>query len=121
MKIPISGFNIAAIYCDNLNESVDFYSRILGFEKQAEMDGGIQLGGIAGISLYLQGGYPKDHRDYASSKIPLCFHTPSVKDAFNRAQELKLPVKFDYREISDNYAMFCVSDPSGNQIMLTSL
>lgn len=117
MTIPVQGFNVAAIYCDDLDASVRFYTDVLGFEKLAEIGGGVQLGGAHGIDLYLQGGYARDARDYDSAKVSLCFNTTSVKTAERRARELNVPVTFDYKEVAPNYAMLCVADPSGNQIM----
>lgn len=120
MKLDIQGFNVAAIYSDDLVKSVAFYSDVLGFEKQAEMGGGVQmhLNGDPGIAIYIQGGFAADTREYENSKIALSFHTSSVKRAYARAKDLKLSINFDYKEIGPSYAMFCLQDPSGNQIML---
>ena len=121
-KLAIEGFNVAAVYVDDLEESLDFYTNILGFEKKAEIGGGIQIQLNTennDIALYLQGGYAKDDREYHVSKISLCFDTPSVKTTFQKAKDLDLPVCLEYQEVGGNYAMFCIFDPSGNQIMFT--
>lgn len=120
MKLDIQGFNVAAIYSEDLAKSVEFYSDVLGFEKQAEMGGGVQmrLNGDDGMTIYVQGGYAKDTRKYDNSKIALSFHTSSVKAAYAKAKDSNLSINLEYTEVAPNYSMFCLQDPSGNQIML---
>lgn len=118
--LDIQGFNVAAIYAVDLEKSVKFYSEFLGFEKQDEIGGGVQmkLNRDSGLTIYLQGGYAKDNREYENSKISLSFHTSSVKAAVSQVKKMELPINLDYTEVGPNYAMFCFQDPSGNQIML---
>jgi predicted enzyme related to lactoylglutathione lyase len=118
--LDIQGFNVAAIYAADLEKSVKFYSEVLGFEKQAEMGGGVQmkLNRDPNLTIYLQGGYARDSRDYENSKVSLSFHTSSVKSALSKVREMGLKINLDYVEVGPNYAMFCFQDPSGNQIML---
>ena len=120
MKLDIQGFNVAAIYTSDLAKSAEFYSEVLGFEKEAELGGGIQmkLNGSPSLSIYIQGGYPADTRSYEASKVSLSFHVASAKTAYAKAKAMKLPMNLDYVEVGPNYAMFCIQDPSGNQIML---
>ena len=120
MKLDVQGFNVVAIYSNDLAKSAEFYSEVLGFEKEAEMGGGIQmkLNGDSGLTIYVQGGYSKDTRPYDHSRISVSFHVSSVKSSYAKVKEMNLHINFDYKEVAPNYAMFCIQDPSGNQIML---
>jgi predicted enzyme related to lactoylglutathione lyase len=121
MQMDLSGFNVAAIYSEDLEKSVSFYLEVLGFKKIDNVGGGVHLKlerGEKSLMIYIQDGYPRDERASGNSKISLSFNSPSVKSAYELAQKLGLAISMSYREVGSEFAMLGILDPSGNQIML---
>lgn len=115
--INIDKLNVTAVYVTDLQESVEFYIKTLGFEKKREMLPGVLLyHQIANLTLYVEPG--RQARDQANRHAPhtaLCFNAQEgVKQALEALEKSGVPILQKYGDFESEFAGFCFTDPSGN-------
>ncbi|MBN1234039.1 MAG: VOC family protein [Candidatus Coatesbacteria bacterium] len=112
----IKDFNGIAFYVTDLGKAREFYVNMLGFEVTYEMDYGIfiKCGEITG---YIEGGRkPFDIEPLTYPTICPVFKVESVKKAFQELKDKSANFVEEYRNFSDDFAMFSIADPDGNVI-----
>lgn len=125
-KIPntgvfdIDGFNVVAIYVENLSASIDFYCKFLGFKVTREMGPGLLMyQANADLKLYIQEanasiGVGKTNHG-RRPKLSLCFN--SAKGVFACVELLKqnnIKIIDQYGSAESSFAGVRFEDPSGN-------
>lgn len=119
--VDTTAYNITTIYVSELEESVKFYTEILGFTKKQDMGSGTLLSvgsGIHGTMIYLEGGFEKVERSGSGKQSfsAMCLNAPSMKKAHDALKEAGIPFHREFTEFGPEFAGFEILDPSGNVI-----
>jgi hypothetical protein len=54
--------------------------------------------------------------DGDTNEITVCFNSESIKSAYEELQQQHLNFTMEYTEFAEDFAMFIVQDPDGNNI-----
>ncbi|MFZ5952595.1 MAG: VOC family protein [Candidatus Rifleibacteriota bacterium] len=115
--IEIQDFNIVAVYVDDLAEAVKFYTEILGFRKDFDMDPGVCLKIENVLSIYLEGGYSRKDPEQKTAQVSFClFPAGGIRNAWQKIKESPVKKIGEYSEFENQFAMFRIADPAGNII-----
>lgn len=117
--VGLARFETVAIYVEDLEKALKFYTEILGFEKKRAMGPGCLLELKGQLSLYLEGDRkPRIKKDIGNiPECVLCFSTDEgLKESWNRLKKAGVETFGDYEALSDDFHMFRITDPSGNLI-----
>jgi catechol 2,3-dioxygenase-like lactoylglutathione lyase family enzyme len=112
----VSGVNVIGIYVTDLKRALHFYQEQLGLSDEGEQGPGRMM--RAGkMLIYIEPGR-KNARTAgdSSGEITVCFSSESIKSAFDELQQQQLRFTMDYTEFTEDFAMFIVQDPDGNNI-----
>lgn len=114
--INVTGLQVIAVYCSDMERAKSFYIDKLGFSQGDEMSPGIMLN-ASDLTIYLEPGRESQKREMLKHpEISLCLSTESVKDAYEKLKDAGVAVVSDYVEFASTFAMFRVADPDGNTI-----
>jgi catechol 2,3-dioxygenase-like lactoylglutathione lyase family enzyme len=112
----VRDLNVLAVYVTDLDRSVEFYGKHLGFNRGEDMEPGVLMS-AGSVTLYLEASR-KSKRDEAvpTAEFSPCFATDSVKASYEALKAAGVRIVSPYSEFAPTFAMFRIADPDGNLI-----
>jgi catechol 2,3-dioxygenase-like lactoylglutathione lyase family enzyme len=112
----VRDLNVLAVYVTDLNRSVEFYGKHLGFTKVEDMEPGVLMS-AGPVSLYLEANRTMKRADSApAAEFSPCFATDSVRASYEALKAAGVRVVLRYSEVAPAFAVFRIADPDGNLI-----
>ena len=110
-----SGLATAGVQVTNYNEALDFYTKILGFEKKSDMGPQSCWGKIGTLGLYIEGNCNRVELQKEDTKICLVLDVDNVEECFNEMKALGACIDDKLNALNmENIFWFRFRDPAGN-------
>jgi len=114
-KSPVTGIAFGLIYADNMETTLPFYEKYLGFKKEFDMDDGSCWGKAGGADLWIGGGYNKTDLTERSTRASIMLNVESANGLFEILKSDGISVVQDKPiEMKEGVFWFQFSDPTGN-------
>jgi catechol 2,3-dioxygenase-like lactoylglutathione lyase family enzyme len=113
--VNVRGIGIIAIHVSDLDRSVSFYRKMLGFvEGEQMLEPGVTL--TAGdLSIYLVPGSPAVERvPLSGPELSLCMVARGVRECHRKLKDAGVKIVAEFEEASPYFSSFSFADPDGN-------
>lgn len=116
--VKLKEFNLPEVYVVDLDESIKFYTEVLGMKIERNLFDGVLLRATPDCIVYMEGGRNPHGVDPATTACTcMCFSTSEgLRESYDKLVDAGVSIVTHYTEFSEYFHMFRIADPSGNVI-----